>query len=87
MLVILKRIDVDSDAIVCGDLFPGSYARANLGRIVFADPAHIQVFPVVGEEGSGGLADGLAIVRSPLLEDGNHRLGFTWCSIQKVSEF
>ena len=87
VLVVLKSIDVDGDAIVKVDLLARSHARMNLGGIVFADPAHVEVVAVVGEVGRGGLANGLAVVRVELPERGHHRFCLARRAIQKIGKF
>lgn len=75
VLMVLKSVDDDADTVVGVDLLAGSDAGANLGRIVFADPADVQVLAIVGKIRRGGLANGLAVVRVELFKDGDDSLG------------
>jgi len=84
--VILEGVDVDGHAIVEVDLLSRRHPGVDLGGIVFADPADVQVLAVVGEIGGGGLRDGFALMRIELLENRDHSLGFARRPVQKIRQ-
>ena len=86
VLVVLKCVDVDGDSVVGVDLLARRDAGTDLGGIVPADPADIEVFAVVGEIRSRGLAHRLAIVRIELFEDYDYRLRLTGRVIEEIGE-
>lgn len=61
-------------------------AGTDLGGIVLADPADIEVFAVVGEIRSRGLAHRLAVVRIELLEDCDYRLRLARRAVEEIGE-